>query len=38
MVSRHMSLVSSTLGMPKPSTSVDDEPRPVPNSKRLLVR
>jgi hypothetical protein len=28
----------STLGMSKPSTSVLDEPRPVPNSNRLLVR
>ena len=33
-----MALVMSTLGMSKPSTSVLDEPRPVPNSNRLSVR
>src|SRR3954469_22761905 len=38
MVSRHMSLVSSMSAMPKPWTSVDDDPRPVPNSKRFPVR
>ena len=38
IVSRHIALVMSTLGMSKPSTSVLDEPRPVPNSKRFPVR
>jgi hypothetical protein len=38
MVSRHMALVMSTLGMSKPRTSVLDDPRPVPNSNRFSVR
>src|SRR3954463_10054016 len=38
MVSPHISFVSSMSAMSKPCTSVLDEPRPVPNSKRLFVR
>jgi hypothetical protein len=48
-VSRHMRRISrsdssnivrvvSPSGMPKPRNSVDDEPRPVPNSKRPSLR
>ena len=38
MASRHIAFVSSMSAMSKPCTSVVDEPRPVPNSKRLPVR
>src|SRR5947199_6494165 len=38
IVSSHMSLVTSRDSMPKPNTSVVDEPRPVPNSKRPSER
>src|SRR5947207_1447677 len=38
MVSSHISVVTSRVGMPKPNTSVVDEPRPVPNSKRPSER
>jgi hypothetical protein len=32
--SRHIGFVSAALGMSNPAHSVDDEPRPVPNSTR----
>src|SRR5436190_9223126 len=38
IVSSHMSLVTSRDSMPKPKTSVVDDPRPVPNSKRPSER
>src|SRR2546421_5802904 len=36
--SSNMARVVSPSGMPKPLNSVDDEPRPVPNSKRPSLR
>src|SRR6185295_14302974 len=36
--SRHIGLVSEALGMSKPAHSVDDDPRPVPNSTRPSER
>jgi hypothetical protein len=36
--SRHIGLVSAADGMAKPAHSVDDEPRPVPNSTRPSER
>lgn len=34
ITSSHMSLVILLSGTPKPVTSIDPDPRPVPNSKR----